>query len=122
MAEQVIEELETAFKQLKAEATSLVKESRNSDCRDEDGRLKDEYMARYFIMKSNQYREYERLMSELRSTQDEDAKAYLQDDATYSIMPIISALMGKLNFIVYGDVPPSPTPELTEGTEEDDTT
>ena len=105
MAEQVIEEFEAAYKHLKKEAASLVKEARSQDCRYEDGRLKDEFMARYFVMKSQQYVEYERLMSELRSSQEEKARAYLEDEVTYSITPTISALMGKLNFVVYGDVP-----------------
>ena len=53
-------------------------------------------------------------MSELQSLQEKEAQAYLQDEAMMSMMPTVSALLGKLNFIINGDVPPSPTPQPAE--------
>ena len=114
MAEQVIEELETAFKQLQEEATRLIRESRTKECREANGSLNDDFMVQYFLMRKNQLRNYQQLMSELQSLQEEDAKAYIQDVATLSMMPTVSALLGKLNFIINGDVPPSPTPQPAE--------
>ena len=117
MAEQVIEELETAFKQLRAEATSLIKASKTNEYREDDGRVNDDFLARYFTMRKTELRNYERLISELRSMQDEDAKTYLEEEAAFTCTPMFHALMGKLNFIVNGDVPPSPTPQPAEDNE-----
>ena len=114
MAEQVIEELETAFKQLKVEATSLIKASKTNEYREDDGRVNDDFLARYFTMRKTELRNYERLISELRSMQDEDAKTYLDEEAAFTCIPMFHALMGKLNFIINGDVLPSPTPQPAE--------
>ena len=109
MAEEVINELEHAFKQLKEEATRLVKDAKLEEIRETNGRLNDDFMARYFLMRRNQLRNYDRLMSELRSLQEPEAKAYFEDEAMFFMIPAIGALLGKLNFIVYGDIPPSGT-------------
>ena len=109
MAEEVIEQLEIAFKQLKDEATSLIKASKNNEYKENDGRVNDDFLARYFTMRKTELRNYEQLMSELRSIQDEDARTYLEEEAAYTCILTVQALMGKLNFIINGDIPPSGT-------------
>ena len=109
MAEEVIEQLEIAFKQLKDEATSLIKASKNNEYKENDGRVNDDFLARYFTMRKTELRHYEQLMSELRSIQDEDARTYLEEEAAYTCILTVQALMGKLNFIINGDIPPSGT-------------
>ena len=109
MAEEVINELEHAFKQLKDEAASLVKDSKTEEFRETNGRLNDEFMARYFLMRSNQLRVYEQLISELRSNQEPEAKTYLEEEAMFFMIPAVNALLGKLNFVINGNIPPSGT-------------
>ena len=77
-------------------------------------------MKRYYTLKTTELRNYQQLMSELRSLPTRGSQNVLRRKSHAStVIPMFHALMGKLNFIVNGDVPPSPTPQPTEAFEEE---
>ena len=69
-------------------------------------------MKRYYTLKTTELRNYQQLMSELRSLPTRGRQNVpTEEKAAFTVIPMFHALMGKLNFIVNGDVPPSPTPQ-----------
>ena len=65
MAEQVIEELENAFKQLTEHGTALFRESKKRESRTPDGRLSNRFMVKYYSLRENEFEPYDQALSEL---------------------------------------------------------
>ena len=112
MAEEVIEQLESAFKQLVDEGTVLVRESKLKEYRTADGRLTNKFMVKYYSLRESKFERYDELLSELRSMQkdDGDADAFLEETVDVMMMPTVNRLINKLDGIIYGTAAQRPTP------------
>ena len=112
MAEEVIEQLESAFKQLVDEGTVLVRESKLKEYRTADGRLTNKFMVKYYSLRESKFERYDELLSELRSMQkdDGDADAFLEETVDVMMMPTVNRLINKLDGIIYGTAAQQPTP------------
>ena len=123
MAEQVIEELEGAFKQLTESGTALFRESKLKESRTTDGRLSTAFMAKYYTLRATKFEPYEKVLSELLSMQEEDsdAKSYLEESADVMMIPAVDRLMSKLDDMVFGkDRPASALRQPTEATDQEE--
>ena len=122
MASEVINELKTAFQQLKEKATGLLKEVKSRKYHNNEGILNDQFMMLYYKLRTENLQNYKRLVSELKTTQEKDAVSFLEDEINVLMEPVVVSLLERLNDAVntgFGSTATTTRPERPSATQQE---